>query len=69
MSVYKIVEIVGTSPNSWEEAAKEVIETSIKSLRDIRIAEVSRLDMRIEGGKVVEYRARVKLSFKYEGAD
>lgn len=69
MSVYKIVEIVGTSPNSWEEAAKEVIETSTKSLRDIRIAEINRLDMRIEGGKVVEYRARVKLSFKYEGAD
>lgn len=69
MSVYKIVEVVGTSPNSWEEAAKEVVETSTKSLRDIRVAEVSRLDMRLEGGKIVEYRARVKLSFKYEGAD
>lgn len=69
MSVYKIVEIVGTSPNSWEEAAREVVETSTKSLRDIRVAEVSRLDMRLEGGKIVEYRARVKLSFKYEGGD
>jgi hypothetical protein len=67
MSVYKIVEIVGTSPNSWEEAAKQVIETSTKSLRDLRVAEVSKLDMRIEQGKIVEYRARVKLSFKIEG--
>jgi flavin-binding protein dodecin len=69
MSVYKIVELVGTSPNSWEEAARDVIETSTKSLRDLRIAEVGQLDMRIENGKIVEYRARVKLSFKYEGSD
>ncbi|MEN6440037.1 MAG: dodecin family protein [Syntrophobacter sp.] len=69
MSVYKIVTLVGTSPNSWEEAAKEVIETSTKSLRDLRVAEVDKLDMRIEGGKIVEYRARVKLSFKYEGSE
>jgi dodecin len=69
MSVYKIVELVGTSPNSWEEAAKQVIETSTKSLRDLRVAEVSKLDMRIEQGKIMEYRARVKLSFKYEGSD
>ena len=69
MSVYKIVELVGTSPNSWEEAAKEVIETSTKSLRDLRIAEVDQLDVRIENGKIVEYRARVKLSFKFEGSD
>ena len=67
MSVYKIIELVGTSPNSWEEAAKEAVETSGKTLRDIRIAEVDKLDMRIENGKVVEYRVRVKLSFKYEG--
>ncbi|MGC8491498.1 MAG: dodecin family protein [Syntrophobacteraceae bacterium] len=66
MSVYKIVELVGTSPNSWEEAAKEVVETATKSLRDLRIAEVDKMDMRIENGKVVEYRARVRLSFKYE---
>ena len=69
MSVYKIVELVGTSPTSWEEAAKEVIETSTKSLRDLRIAEVDKLDVRIENGKIVEYRARMKLSFKYEGND
>jgi len=67
MSVYKIIDLVGTSPNSWEEAAKEAVETSAKTLRDIRIAEVDKLDMRIENGKVVEYRVRVKLSFKYEG--
>ena len=66
MSVYKVVELVGTSPNSWEEAAKEAVETATKSLRDLRIAEVGKLDMRIEDGKVVEYRARVKVSFKYE---
>ncbi|MFZ2447912.1 MAG: dodecin family protein [Syntrophobacteraceae bacterium] len=69
MSVYKIVELVGTSPTSWEEAAKEVIETSTKSLRDLRVAEVDKLDMKIENGKIVEYRARVKLSFKFEGSD
>jgi len=69
MSVYKIVELVGTSPTSWEEAAKQVIETSTKSLRDLRIAEVDKLDVRIENGKIVEYRARMKLSFKYEGND
>lgn len=68
MSVYKIIELVGTSPNSWEEAAKDVLETAAKSLRDIRIAEVEKLDMRIENGKIVEYRARVKLSFKFEGS-
>ncbi len=66
MSVYKVVEVVGTSPNSWEEAAKEVIETATKSIRDLRSAEVDKLDMRIENGKVIEFRARVKLSFKYE---
>lgn len=67
MSVYKIIELVGTSPNSWEEAAKQVLETAAKTLRDIRIAEVDKLDMRIEQGKIVEYRTRVKLSFKFEG--
>ncbi len=67
MSVYKIIELVGTSPNSWEEAAKEAVETAGKTLRDIRIAEVDKLDMKIENGKVSEYRVRVMLSFKYEG--
>ena len=67
MSAYTIVELVGTSPNSWEEAAKEAVETAGKSLRDLRIAEVTKMDMRVENGKVIEYRARVKLSFKYGG--
>ena len=69
MSVYKIVELVGTSPNSWEEAAKDVLNTATKSLRDIRIAEVAKLDVRIENGKIVEYRARMNISFKYEGSE
>ncbi len=69
MPVYKFIELVGTSPTSWEEAAKAVVETAEKSLRDLRIAEIAMLDMRIEGGKIIEYRARVKLSFKYEGKD
>lgn len=68
-STYKIVEIVGTSPTSWEEAAKNAVETAGKSLRDLRIAEITKLDMRVEGGKVAAYRARVSLSFKYEGED
>ncbi|MCG6982236.1 MAG: dodecin family protein [Deltaproteobacteria bacterium] len=66
-STYKIVEIVGTSPTSWEEAAKSAVETAGKSLRDLRIAEITKLDMRVENGKVAAYRARVSLSFKYEG--
>ena len=65
-SVYSVTEIIGTSPSSWEEAAKNAVETAAKSLRDLRIAEVCKLDMRVDGGKVVEYRARVTLSFKYE---
>lgn len=69
MSVYKFIELVGTSPTSWEDAAKAVVETATKSLRDLRIAEVVMLDMKLEGGKIVEYRARVRVSFKYEGKD
>ena len=65
--VYRVTEIIGTSKVSWEDAAKSAVETAAKSLRDLRIAEVSKLDMKIEGGKVVAYRARVSLSFKYEG--
>jgi dodecin len=65
-SVYKIIELVGTSANSWEEAAKSAVETASKSLKDLRIAEISKLDMKIEDGKVTAYRARVALSFKYE---
>lgn len=64
-SVYKVIELVGTSPNSWEEAAKNAVETASKSLKDLRIAEISKLDMRVEGGKVTAFRARVNLSFKY----
>jgi flavin-binding protein dodecin len=65
--VYRVTEIIGTSTTSWEDAAKNAVETAAKSLRDLRIAEVSKLDMKIEGGKVVAYRARVSLSFKYDG--
>jgi flavin-binding protein dodecin len=66
-SVYKVIELVGTSDVSWEEAAKQAVNTAGKSLRDLRIAEVTKLDLRIENGKVIAYRARVSLSFKYEG--
>jgi hypothetical protein len=68
-SVYKIIELVGTSATSWEEAANNAVELASKSLRDLRIAEINKLDMKVENGKVVEYRARVNLSFKYEGGD
>jgi flavin-binding protein dodecin len=64
-SVYKIIELVGTSPNSWEEAARNAVETAGETLQDIRIAEVAQLDMKLEDNRVVSYRARVKLSFKY----
>jgi flavin-binding protein dodecin len=64
-SVYKVIELVGTSAKSWEEAAKNAVETAAKSLRDLRVAEITKLDMRVEKGKVVAYRARVNLSFKY----
>jgi flavin-binding protein dodecin len=64
-STYKIIELVGSSPNSWEEAAANAIATAAKSLKDLRIAEISELDMKLEDGKVSEYRARVKVSFKY----
>jgi flavin-binding protein dodecin len=65
--VYRVTEIIGTSTKSWEDAARSAVETAAKSLRDLRIAEVSKLDMKIEDGKVVAYRARVSLSFKYDG--
>jgi flavin-binding protein dodecin len=66
-SVYKIVELVGTSEKSWEDAAAAAVAQAGKSLRDLRVAEVIKLDMTIENGKVASYRARVSLSFKYEG--
>lgn len=65
-SVYKIIELVGTSPKSWEEAVQNVAAMASKTLRDLRIAEVKELDVRLENGKIVEYRAKVRLSFKYE---
>ena len=65
--IYRVTEIVGTSASSWEDAAKQAVETAAKSLRDLRIAEVTKLDCKVEDGKVVAYRARVSLSFKYEG--
>ena len=64
--VYRVTDIIGTSTVSWEDAAKNAVETAAKSLRDLRIAEVSQLDMKVENGKVVAYRARVSLSFKYQ---
>ena len=64
--VYRVIDVIGTSTASWEDAAKTAVSTAGKSLRDLRIAEVSKLDMKVEGGKVVAYRARVQLSFKYE---
>ena len=66
-SVYKIIELVGTSPESWEKAAATAVARAAKTLRDLRVAEVSQLDMHIDKGKVVAYRAKVKVSFKYEG--
>ncbi len=65
-SVYKVIELVGTSERSWEEAAKNAVETASKSLKNLRIAEVNKLDLKIEDGKVAAYRARVTISFKYE---
>jgi hypothetical protein len=68
-SVYKVIELVGTSTVSWEKAAAAAVERASKSLRDLRVAEVSQQDLVIEGGKVTAYRTRLKVSFKYEGAD
>jgi flavin-binding protein dodecin len=65
--VYRVTEVIGTSTVSWEDAAKNAVNAASKSLRDLRIAEVCKLDMKVEGGKIVAYRARVQLSFKYEG--
>ena len=68
-SVYKVIELVGTSSESWEKATAAAVNKASKSLRDLRIAEVTQLDVQIEGGKVRAYRAKVKVSFKYEGKD
>jgi len=64
--VYRVTEIIGTSTTSWEDAARNAVETAAKSLRDLRVAEIRKLDMTVENGKVASYRARVSLSFKYE---
>ena len=64
-STYKVIELVGTSPNSWEEAAKNAIETAAKTLENIRIAEAVEFDLKVEDGKVLAYRTRVKVSFKF----
>ncbi len=68
-SVYKIIELVGTSSVSWEDAAKTAVERASQSLRDLRIAEISQLDIQLNAGKVEAYRAKVKVSFKYEGGE
>ena len=65
-SVYRVTELVGTSKTSWEEAAKSAVETASKTLKNLRVAEITKLDMKIEDGKVVAYRSRVALSFKFE---
>ncbi len=68
-SVYKIIEVVGSSDVSWEDAAKRAVETAGKSLHDLRVAEIADLDLKVEDGKVTAYRARVKISFKYHEED
>ena len=66
-TVYRVTEVIGTSSNSWEDAARNAVETAAGSLRDLRIAEIEKLDVKIEDGKVTQFRARLALSFKYEG--
>lgn len=68
-SVYKVIELVGTSTESWEKAATTAVERAAKSLRELRVAEVVELDMVIDDGKITAYRAKVKVSFKYEGSE
>jgi len=65
--VYRVIDVIGSSTTSWEAAAKSAVETAAKSLRDLRVAEVTKMDLKVENGKVVAYRTRVQLSFKYEG--
>ena len=64
--VYRVTEVIGSSPTSWEDAASNAVSTAAKTLRDLRIAEVAKLDMKVENGKVIAYRARILLSFKYD---
>jgi flavin-binding protein dodecin len=65
--VYRVIDVIGTSKVSWEDATKHAVETATRSLRDLRIAEVQKLDVKIDNGRIVAYRARVQVSFKYEG--
>ena len=69
MSVYKVITLVGTSPDSWEKATASAVELASKSLRDLRIAEIEELDVQLEDGKIMNYRAKVRISFKYEGKE
>jgi dodecin len=66
MSIYKVIEIIGGSDKSWEDAAKKAVETTAKSLKEIRIAEIKEMDLRVEKNKVVEYRVKLRISFKYK---
>jgi flavin-binding protein dodecin len=68
-SVYKVIELVGSSEKSWEEAARNAVERAGQTLRDLRVAEITKLDMKVENGKVTAFRARVHLSFKYGGGE
>jgi dodecin len=65
-TVYRVTEVIGTSTNSWEDAARNAVNTAAGTLRDLRIAEIEKLDVRIEEGKIVQFRARLALSFKYD---
>ena len=65
-AVYRVTEVIGTSPNSWEEAARNAVKMASKSLRDLRIAEVTKLDVKVEDGKITQFRTRLSLSFKYD---
>jgi len=69
MSVYKVIQVIGTSENSWEEAAQNAVETAGQHIKNLRVAEVEQLDMKIENGKVAGYRAKVNVSFKYEAGE
>jgi len=66
-SVYKVIEVVGSSPDSWEKAAQMAVDTAAKTIRDLRVAEVEQLDLHVENGKVIAFRTKLKLSFKFEG--
>ena len=68
-SVYKVVELIGTSTESWEQAATAAVQRASRSLRDLRVAEISELDLQLKDGEIHAYRAKVKVSFKYEGGD